>query len=126
MVAPPAGSRETIAICQRNRAGDRDGTRLQIPSRRSGPPGNALAQVLGQLHRQNPARPMHMIAHFLGANLTFEALRHPDTLPLHRLRAGLPDRPSRYWSRLLRCLFWRCPCRFRKKPHDHPATRERS
>jgi len=67
---------------------------------------------------------MHMTAHSLGANLTVEARHHlpagavsriismtgaswragrtarPPHLPLHRLRAELPDRPARYCSRL--------------------------
>lgn len=38
--------------------------------------GQALAQVLCQLHQQNPARPIHLIAHSLGANVAFEALHH--------------------------------------------------
>lgn len=38
--------------------------------------GRALAQVLDQLHQQNPARPIHLIGHSLGANLALETLHH--------------------------------------------------
>ncbi|MFT7596570.1 MAG: pimeloyl-ACP methyl ester carboxylesterase, partial [Paracoccaceae bacterium] len=38
--------------------------------------GRALAQVLGQLHHQNPTRPIHLIGHSLGADLALEALHH--------------------------------------------------
>lgn len=49
---------------------------LWAAQRRAVRAGRALAQVIAALHRQAPARPVHVIAHSLGSELALEALHH--------------------------------------------------
>ena len=58
---------------------------LWAAHRRAITAGRVLADVIRDLHRQNPARPIHFVSHSMGTELAFEALHHIPPGALHRI-----------------------------------------
>ncbi|MQQ07849.1 alpha/beta hydrolase [Epibacterium sp. SM1979] len=63
--------------------------------------GRAMAKVIGHLHQANPARPIHIIGHSLGADIAFEALHH---LPANAVSRIVSLTGATYQSRALAAL----------------------
>ncbi|MEX0284227.1 MAG: alpha/beta hydrolase [Paracoccaceae bacterium] len=74
---------------------------LWTAKRRAIEAGQALAQVLAQLHRQNPARPVHLMAHSMGVELCAEALHH---LPAGAVQRIIAMSGAVYHDRVVRAL----------------------
>ncbi len=60
---------------------------LWAAHRRAIDAGRVLADVIGDLHRKNPGRPIHFIGHSMGIELALEALHHVPPGALHRIIA---------------------------------------
>ncbi|MAY87950.1 MAG: hypothetical protein CML02_14680 [Pseudooceanicola sp.] len=74
---------------------------LWSAERRTRPAGRALAQVLRQLHDQQPGRPVHLIAHSMGIALALEALHH---LPAGAVQRIVSMTGAAYATRALEAL----------------------
>ncbi len=74
---------------------------LWAAKRRAIEAGQALASVLAHLHARHPARPIHMMAHSMGAELCMEALHH---LPAGAVQRIIVMTGAVYHARATRAL----------------------